>query len=106
MDAVEEAIDYKAEGAIYWAHIGCRQACATIRSTKDALMEKAGIPTLVIDCDIADPSLTSEEEVRTKLEGFFEIMEGMRKWIGCRKTFWIIRRINFAVVSQSSRGPS
>lgn len=77
-DAVEEAIDYKAEGAIYWAHIGCRQACATIRSTKDALMEKAGIPTLVIDCDIADPSLTSEEEVKTKLEGFFEILEGLK----------------------------
>ncbi|MDP2661974.1 MAG: 2-hydroxyacyl-CoA dehydratase family protein, partial [Dehalococcoidia bacterium] len=51
-DAVSDARTHGAEGAIYWAHTGCRQACATIRATKDALMEQLGIPTLVLDIDL------------------------------------------------------
>ena len=74
-DSVKDAIDYKVEGAIYFAHTGCRQACATIRTTKDILKKKAGIPTLTIDVDILDPTFTSEEEVKSKLEGFFELLE-------------------------------
>ncbi|MEK7848581.1 MAG: 2-hydroxyacyl-CoA dehydratase family protein, partial [Chloroflexota bacterium] len=40
-DAVADALTHRVQGALYWAHTGCRQACATIRATKDALMEKA-----------------------------------------------------------------
>jgi benzoyl-CoA reductase/2-hydroxyglutaryl-CoA dehydratase subunit BcrC/BadD/HgdB len=72
---IREAREYKAEGAIYWAHIGCRQTCATIRILKDALLEKAGIPTLVIDCDLADPTYSSGEQMRDRLEEFFELLD-------------------------------
>ena len=74
-DSVNDAIDYKAEGAVYFAHTGCRQACATIRSVKDALKEQADIPTVVIDIDVMDPTFTTEEEVKGKLEAFFELLE-------------------------------
>jgi len=74
-DAVQAAKDYAAEGAIYFAHIGCRQACALIRSMKDALKERVGIPMIALDCDIIDPSLSSGEEMRSKLDGFFEMLE-------------------------------
>jgi len=74
-DSVKDAIDYKAEGAVYFAHTGCRQACATIRTVKDALKEQAGIPTVVIDIDILDPTFTSEDEMKGKLEAFFELLE-------------------------------
>jgi len=67
-------VEHKAEGAIYWAHIGCRQTCATIKMVKDALAEKAGIPTLVVDIDTGDPSFVSDEELKDKLEGFFELL--------------------------------
>lgn len=67
-------IDYKLEGAIYWAHIGCRQACALIRTMKDILKEM-GIPMVTLDIDLCDPSYTSNEELQDKLEGFFEILE-------------------------------
>ena len=77
-DSVNDAINHKAEGAIYWAHIGCRQGCATIKVVKDALSERVGIPTLVMDIDILDPTFVSEEELKDKLEGFFEILEDRR----------------------------
>jgi len=72
---IREVREYKAEGAIYWAHIGCRQTCATIRILKDALLEKAGIPTLVVDCDLADPTYSSGEQMKDRLEEFFELLD-------------------------------
>ena len=30
---------------------------------------------LTLDCDVVDPTITSEEEVRDKLERFFELLE-------------------------------
>ena len=74
-DVIRDAEDYKADGAIYYAHTGCRQACATIRTLKDALKKTVDIPMLTIDMDIIDPTFVSEEEVQDKLEGFFEILE-------------------------------
>jgi len=73
-DSVNDALKSKADGAIYWAHIGCRQTCATIRITKDALRDRAGIPTLVLDCDLTDPSFVSDDAIKEKLEGFFETL--------------------------------
>lgn len=73
--AVEDALAYQVDGAIYWAHIGCRQACAVIRILKDALRERVDIPTLTLEMDNCDPSFVSEEEMRTRLEGFFEMLD-------------------------------
>lgn len=70
-DCLEDAHDYRARAAIYWAHLGCRQACGAIRLVKDRLKE-AGIPTLVLDCDISDPSVIGLDEIKEKIDGFFE----------------------------------
>ena len=75
---LKEAEEYRADGAIYWAHIGCRQTCATVRIIKDALMEQVGIPTLIIDCDLADPTYVSGKEMKDKLEEFFEMLDERR----------------------------
>jgi hypothetical protein len=72
---LKEAREHKAEGAIYWAHIGCRQTCTTTRILKDALLEEAGIPTLVVDCDLADPTYSSGEQMKDRLEEFFELLD-------------------------------
>jgi benzoyl-CoA reductase/2-hydroxyglutaryl-CoA dehydratase subunit BcrC/BadD/HgdB len=74
-DTVQDATDYKAEGAVYFAHIGCRQADGCIRILKDALREEVGIPMLVVDNDICDPSYASEELFHDQLEGFFEMLD-------------------------------
>lgn len=73
-DVVDCAEQYKVDGAIYWAFMGCRHTCATIKVMKENLME-ADVPMLTIDCDIVDPTINSEEEIRGKLEQFFELLE-------------------------------
>ena len=73
-DITESAEQYKTDGAIYWAFMGCRHTCATIKVIKETLSE-LDVPMLTVDCDIVDPTVTSEEEVTGKLEQFFELLE-------------------------------
>jgi len=73
-DITKSAEQYKTDGAIYWAFMGCRHTCATIKIIKETLSE-LDIPMLTIDCDIVDPTITSEEEATGKLEQFFELLE-------------------------------
>jgi len=74
-DAVQNARQFEVDGALYFAHIGCRQACALIRSMKDALQDRVGIPVGIIDIDLMDPSFASTEQLKSKLEEFFERLE-------------------------------
>jgi hypothetical protein len=58
------AQEYEVDGTIYWARVGCRQTCATIRILKDTLMQEVGIPTLVIDYDVAGPTYVLAEQMQ------------------------------------------
>jgi benzoyl-CoA reductase/2-hydroxyglutaryl-CoA dehydratase subunit BcrC/BadD/HgdB len=73
-DITDSAQQYKVDGAIYWAFMGCRQSCATVRVIKEALSE-VDVPMLTFDCDIVDPTVNSEEEIRDKLTQFIELLE-------------------------------
>jgi len=73
-DIVDSAEQYKVDGAVYWAFMGCRHTCATVKLFKDILSE-IDVPVLTLDCDIVDPTINSEEEIREKLEQFFELLE-------------------------------
>jgi benzoyl-CoA reductase/2-hydroxyglutaryl-CoA dehydratase subunit BcrC/BadD/HgdB len=73
--AVKMVKDYKADGAIWLTQIGCKQGCAVIRRMKDVLQEELGVPFLSMDGDVIDPSILPPEELKSKLEGFFEILE-------------------------------
>ncbi len=73
-DIVACAEQYRVDGAIYWAFIGCRHTCATIKLFKDVLHD-IDIPMLTLDCDIVDPTINTEEEISEKLEQFFELLE-------------------------------
>jgi benzoyl-CoA reductase/2-hydroxyglutaryl-CoA dehydratase subunit BcrC/BadD/HgdB len=70
----DNALAYKVDGAICYAHIGCRQGNATIKVMKDVLNE-IDVPVLTIDCDILDPTVASEDDMRDKMEQFFELLE-------------------------------
>ncbi|MFH2045111.1 MAG: 2-hydroxyacyl-CoA dehydratase family protein [Pseudomonadota bacterium] len=72
-DSIKVVKDYKIDGAVFWAQNACRQS-GIIRSLKDALSEQAGIPTLVVDCDIMDPTFVTVEEMQVKLKEFIEIL--------------------------------
>jgi benzoyl-CoA reductase/2-hydroxyglutaryl-CoA dehydratase subunit BcrC/BadD/HgdB len=71
---IDCAGQYKVDGAVFYADVGCRHSCATIKLFKDAL-NRIDIPMLTVDCDVVDPTITSEEEMREKLERFFELLE-------------------------------
>jgi benzoyl-CoA reductase/2-hydroxyglutaryl-CoA dehydratase subunit BcrC/BadD/HgdB len=71
---VDSAIKYKVDGAIYYAHIGCRQSAALIKLIKDELNE-IGIPVLILDTDIIDITITPEAELQKKLRQFYELLE-------------------------------
>ncbi len=73
-DIKDCARDYKIDGAIYYAFIGCRHTCATIKMFKDYLNEM-DVPVLTLDCDIVDPTINNQSEVRQKMEQFFELLE-------------------------------
>lgn len=69
------ARDYKVDGCIYQAFIGCKHGCAVIRMVKDTLKEECGVPTLILDGDGFDPSVVSSKEMKEKMEGFFEMLD-------------------------------
>jgi benzoyl-CoA reductase/2-hydroxyglutaryl-CoA dehydratase subunit BcrC/BadD/HgdB len=68
------AFEYDVDGAIYYAHIGCRQSASLIKLIKDTLNAR-GIPVLIMDSDIIDATITPEEELHKKLKQFFELLE-------------------------------
>lgn len=70
----ERAAEFRIDGAIYYAFIGCRHTCATIKMFKDILNDM-DIPVLTLDCDIVDPTVNNQTEVRQKMEQFFELLE-------------------------------
>lgn len=77
-DTIELAKGYKADGAIFYANVTCHTSPVLIRSVKDSLLDTAGIPTLTLDMDVADPNYTSQEEMQERIETFMEIMDAYK----------------------------
>lgn len=74
-DALDMVRDYKIDGCIYQAHIGCKHGCAIIRVLQDAIQKECGVPFYVLDGDGIDPSVVSIWEMTNKIEGFLEMLE-------------------------------
>ncbi len=67
------ASDYNIDGAVLFSHWGCRQSNAGARIIKDSL-GKMGIPVLVLDGDCVDRSNSSAGQIKTRLQGYIEIL--------------------------------
>lgn len=80
-DRIERALSMaemtKADGAIVFAHWGCKATEGTTHLMKAAL-EDAGYPTLVLDGDGCDPANASDGQTATRLEAFLELLEARR----------------------------
>jgi len=66
--------EYRIDGAINYAHIGCGSFGGVSRLVREAL-KKAGVPTLDLSCDITDPTVASPEEMREQIVRFVELLE-------------------------------
>jgi benzoyl-CoA reductase/2-hydroxyglutaryl-CoA dehydratase subunit BcrC/BadD/HgdB len=73
-DITESAELFKVDGAVYWAFLGCRHTCATIKIIKETLND-VDVPMLTIDCDLVDPTVNSTEDTQSKLQQFIELLE-------------------------------
>ena len=67
------ASDYDIDGAILFSHWGCRHSNAGARIIKDSL-GKMGVPLLVLDGDCVDRSNSAAGQIKTRLQGYMEIL--------------------------------
>jgi benzoyl-CoA reductase/2-hydroxyglutaryl-CoA dehydratase subunit BcrC/BadD/HgdB len=75
VEGLETTMDeYHIDGALLFATPACRNANGAYRLLQDSLAE-LGIPLLTLDMDIGDGREYSPEQVRTRLEGFIEVLE-------------------------------
>ncbi len=70
--------DYSIDGALLFATPACRHANGAYRLLKEAVA-KLGVPFLMLDMDISDPRGYSEEQAKTRLEGFIEVLNQERR---------------------------
>lgn len=62
------------DSVIQFSHMGCRQSSGGIMLLKNALKE-ANLPFLVLDGDGVDRRLSSEGQIKTRLEAYFEMIK-------------------------------
>jgi len=75
LDDLKQVInDYKVNGAVNYAHIGCSSFGGISRLVRDT-MKDSGVPILDLPCDITDPTVASPEEMQEQLVRFFEQLE-------------------------------
>jgi benzoyl-CoA reductase/2-hydroxyglutaryl-CoA dehydratase subunit BcrC/BadD/HgdB len=75
LDMLKQCVkDYKIDGAVNFAHLGCGSFGGASRLVREAMIE-AGVPMLDLSCDITDPTVATAEEMRDQLLRFFELLE-------------------------------
>jgi benzoyl-CoA reductase/2-hydroxyglutaryl-CoA dehydratase subunit BcrC/BadD/HgdB len=67
--------DYHVDGLVIHSARSCKPYSVGQYDLKRLLMERLGIPSVVIEADITDSRAFSEEQARTRLEAFFEALE-------------------------------
>jgi benzoyl-CoA reductase/2-hydroxyglutaryl-CoA dehydratase subunit BcrC/BadD/HgdB len=65
--------EYHIDGALLFATPACRHANGAYRILKDSAA-KSGLPFLMLDMDISDPRGYSPEQIRTRVQGFIEVL--------------------------------
>lgn len=71
---IELVKDFSADGVILPANWGCRMMSVNEMIVKDAVYEKLGVPSLILDVDSSDWRSYNEAQVKAKIEGFLEIL--------------------------------
>ncbi|MCL6450203.1 MAG: 2-hydroxyacyl-CoA dehydratase family protein [Acetobacteraceae bacterium] len=69
------ARDFRVHGAVHFVHAGCRAIPGALQTVRDAL-EGMGVPMLELSGDCIDSRAYSEEQTRTRLEAFVEMLRG------------------------------
>ena len=68
----------EADGGILFAHWGCKNTIGASGLIRNSL-EKAGLPTIVLDGDGCNPANTSDGQVSTRLQAYLEMLRESRE---------------------------
>ena len=68
--------EYGVDGLVIHSARSCKPYSVGQYDIKRLLMDRLGVPSVVIEADIADSRVFSEEQTRTRLEAFFEALDG------------------------------
>ena len=68
--------EYDVDGLVIHSAKSCKPYSVGQYDIKRLLMDRLGIPSVIIDADITDFRAYSEEQTKTRLEAFFETLEG------------------------------
>ena len=74
--------DYDLDGIIMLANQSCRPQSTGLQDLRDALVEKWGIPVLILNTDHCDPRAYADGPINTRIDGFVEMMEANKKRTG------------------------
>lgn len=79
IDYFKQAVaDYKIDGVILHENMSCRPSSTGMMDLKEALQRECGIPVLILQCDMNDPRAYADGPIKTRIEGFVELMERNR----------------------------
>jgi bcr-type benzoyl-CoA reductase subunit B len=67
--------DYQVDGLVIHSARSCKPYSVGQYDMKRLLMERLGVPSVVIEADITDSRAYSEEQAKVRLEAFFESLE-------------------------------
>lgn len=67
--------DYQIDGIVIHSDRSCKPYSVGQYDMARTLAQELGVKTVVIEADMTDPRLFSEEQVRTRLEAFFESLD-------------------------------
>ncbi|MFA4835018.1 MAG: 2-hydroxyacyl-CoA dehydratase family protein [Dehalococcoidia bacterium] len=71
--------DYKADGAVFAGHAGCKANWAVAKLVKDAIQEQYGVPTVNIELDFIDSRLTPTDELIKRFDDFLPLVAEAKK---------------------------
>ncbi len=66
--------EYQVDGLVIHSARSCKPYSVGQYDLKRLLMKRLGVPSVIIEADITDSRVYSEEQTRTRLEAFFEAM--------------------------------
>jgi benzoyl-CoA reductase/2-hydroxyglutaryl-CoA dehydratase subunit BcrC/BadD/HgdB len=74
-DITRVAKESKIDACVIYTSLGCTQISGIRKIYRDAITEKLGIPTFILDGDYCDSRVISAQQVRAKLADFFALLE-------------------------------
>ena len=85
---VKAAVDYNCDGAVLSYTPTCRALYVNQMEILNTLMEELGVPSLLLESDMVDPSSFNEAQTMSRIDAFIEVVEEKakrREWLADKK---------------------